>query len=169
MMAMTGRRFSRTLPVFIVVAALALSPFPAAPARASALAPTPGEIRAAIDARLAQLWPVVQAKEDSYFAAHGHYWQGLRTHTILPADGALLVPDIAARTPTDQPDPWPAAIKTIAIEMALVIDVYDGPFGQGYVASVWVMVGGRIFTRSAQVGPETWRVEGWHEVTIEQP
>ena len=163
------RRSSRLLSVLIVASALALSTFPASPTRASALARTPAEIRDAIDARLAQLWPVVQDKEAKYFAAHGHYWQGLRTHTLLPADGNLALPDVGETTPTDQLDPWPEAIKTIAIEMALVIDVYDGPFGQGYVASAWVMINGRTFVRSAQVGPETWRVEGWHEVTIEQP
>jgi len=166
MATMTGRRLSRAFILLLVIALALTTPA----ASASTLAATPAEIRAAIDARLAQLWPVVQTKEANYLAAHGHYWQGLRTHRFtLPADGALVTPDIGALTPTDQPDPWPSAITTINLEMALVIDVYDGPLGDGYVASVWVMIGGRVWMRSAQVGPETWRVEGWHEVTLETP
>lgn len=160
------RRRALRIAIIAIMAVLSFSAFPPAQAHPSALVLTPAEIRAAIDARLVLLWPTIQTKESNYFSAHGHYWQGLRTHTILPADGDLVLPNVGTTTPTDQPDPWPVALRSTPIEMAVVIDVYNGPLGDGYVASVWVMISGRIWMRSAQIGPETWRTDGWHEVVL---
>lgn len=123
---------------------------------------TPAQIRDAVDARLATLWAAIQNKEDTYAANHaGRYWQGLRTHTVTPADGVTITPNIGTRTPSDQPDPWPLAIRNATLPMALQVDVYDGPEGVGYVATVTVAINGQDFQRSAQVGPETWRAKGW--------
>lgn len=127
--------------------------------------PTAVEVRQAVDNRLANLWNAIQAKEAAYLAANGRYWQGLRTHSVAPADGATATPDVGTRTPTDQPDPWPAAVRNTGMEMALRIDTYDGPLGQGYQATVWVAIQGEVWGRTAQVGPETWRAAGWRRVT----
>lgn len=123
---------------------------------------TLAQIRHAVDAKLAALWTTIQTRQDAYAAAHdGRYWQGLRTHTITPVDGVKALPDVGNATPTDQPVAWPAAILTTPLEMALQIDVYDGPAGQGYVATVQVDVLGQTYERAAQVGPEAWRAYGW--------
>lgn len=135
--------------LFSLLVALALLAAPSY-VRAAPLTITADEIRAAIDTRLAQLWSAIQTKENQYYAVHGHYWQGLRTHTILPADGATALPDIGAMTPTDQPDSWPLTLRSTPIEMALVIDVYSGPLGEGYQASVWVM------QAASGCGPHRW-------------
>lgn len=127
---------------------------------------TLAEIRDAVDARLATLWTTIQSREDTYAAAHnGRYWQGLKTHSVNPADGATALPNIGLVCPTDQlGQPWPLAIRNTAIEMAIVIDVYDGPFGVGYQATVYVTVLGNTYFRTAQVGPETWRQAGWAQL-----
>lgn len=122
------------------------------------------EIRDQVDAKLATLWNAIQNKQDNYFLAHGRYWQGLRTHTVIPADGNTVLPDIGAKTPTDQIDPWPNAIINSTFPMALQIDCYDGPLGQGYEATVFVTVLNNLYIRSAQVGPETYRVQPWFKV-----
>lgn len=127
---------------------------------------TPQAIRNTVDAKLATLWSAIQTKQDTYAANHnGRFWQGLRTASTHPADGVASLPDIGLRCPTDQlGDPWPAAIRNNPLEMAIQIDVYDGPLGTGYQATVWVSIVGRTWTRTAQVGPETWRASGWSEV-----
>lgn len=126
---------------------------------------TLAQIRNAVDAKLASLWGTIQTRQDAYAAAHdGRYWQGLRTATITPVDGVAVLPDVGQNTPTDQPVAWPAAILTVPLAMALQIDVYDGPAGQGYVATVQVSVLGQTYERAAQVGPETWRQYGWRLV-----
>lgn len=127
---------------------------------------TPAQIRNAVDTRLTQLWNAIQNKQDAYAAAHnGRYWQGLRTKAIAPADGATELPDVGQACPTDQlGQPWPNAILTTPMEMALQIDVYDGPAGRGYQAQVWVTIGANTWTRVAQVGPETYRAHGWTQL-----
>ena len=122
---------------------------------------TPAQIRQAVDDRLAALWTAIQNKEAAYYAANGKYWQGLRTMSAIPADGATALPDIGTATPTDQPDSWPLALRQVAMEMALRIDTYAGAQGNGYVATVFVSINGTVWRRAAQVGPETWRQHGW--------
>jgi hypothetical protein len=128
---------------------------------------TLAEIRDAVDSRLATLWAAIQSRQTAYMAAHnGKAWQGLRTHSVIPSDGATATPDIGTRCPTDQlGSSWPLAIRNTAMEMALEISPYEAPDGTGYQATVWVTVAGTTWTRTAQVGPEVWRTQGWRAVT----
>ena len=125
------------------------------------------EIRDAVDAKLAGLWSAIQNKQDAYFLANGRYWQGLRTHTIVPTEGNETLPSVGTTVPADQPDPWPVAIRNQTLPMALQIDVYDSPQGKGYQATVLVKVLGQLYRRVAQVGPETDRASGWQAVIHE--
>lgn len=126
---------------------------------------TRAQIHAAVDAKLADAWGVIQTRQEAYYAVNGRYWQGLRTHAAVPIDGAEATPDIGTRTPRDQGSPWPLAIRTASLPMALQVHCYDGPAGQGYQAIVTVQIAGRTWMRSAQVGPETWRQHGWVDAT----
>jgi hypothetical protein len=123
-------------------------------------------IRTAVDNRLTALWPAVVAKQDAYAANHGgRFWQGIRTHVINPSEGNTALPTIGTLCPSDQlGEPWPVAIRNLAIEMAVQCDCYDGPAGFGYAITVWVDVLGTTYARTQQVGAETWRTEGWHVV-----
>lgn len=126
---------------------------------------TPQQIKDQVDAKAAQWLPALQNKADTYAANHqGRYWQGLRTHTVTPADGTETVPDVGTRTPSDQPDPYPIGLRNVALPMALQVDVYDGPQGVGYTATLTVTISGQDYQRVAQVGPETWRARAWFAV-----
>ncbi len=131
--------------------------------------PTLPQIRDAVDAKLALLWATIQTREDTYAAAHGgRYWQGLLTNSTYPAEGIEVLPDIGTACPTDQLGvPWPVGIRTTPLPMALRIDCYDGEAGTGYQATVYVSVLGNIYSRTAQSGPETWRVQGWHQIQVD--
>lgn len=123
------------------------------------------QIKDQADAKLATLWTAVQNKEAAYFAANGRYWQGLKTHTVNPADGNETLPNVGTATPYYQSDPYPLAIRNTALPMALEIHQYQCPDGtKGYQAFVYVTVLGETYTRSAQVGPETWRAYGWRKI-----
>jgi len=104
---------------------------------------------------------------------HGTYWQGLKTHAIEPdhvtADYADTVPDLLDGQPSDQPVSWTGFIPEINLAMpcAFVIDVYDGPDGQGFVASVYARYNGTLYSRSQNSGPETWRTVDWRLVDEE--
>jgi hypothetical protein len=127
---------------------------------------TPAQIRQQVDDALTAAWAAIQSREDSYATAHsGRYWQGLLSHTAIPADGATATPDVGIRTPTDQPTVWPVGIRSTALPCAIQIDCYDGPQGPGYQATVYVLISGNVWSRTAQVGPETYRVHGWSQVS----
>lgn len=128
---------------------------------------TLNQIRNAVDARLTALWPAVVAKQDAYAADHGgRFWQGMRSHSVNPSEGATALPTIGTTCPTDQlGEPWPTAVRNLAIEMAVQCDCYDaGAAGTGYVVTVWVDVLGTTYSRSQNVGPESHRTEAWHVV-----
>jgi hypothetical protein len=119
----------------------------------------PPPVQAKADAQLAALWPPLQTDEAAYLAAHDGYWQGLRTHQAeIPADGADVLPDVGALTPTDQPDPWPPAYVGNPISMALTVDVRDGPMGMTFVLTALVNI-----SRNPNDPPPQARVL-WHRV-----
>lgn len=127
---------------------------------------TLAQIRTAVDNRLTALWPTMQTRQATYLANHGRYWQGLRTHSVNPAEGNTVLPTVGTAVPYYQTaaDAWPSAILTTALEMVLWMDQYVTPDGTpGYVGTVQVDVLGHTYQRSQQVGPETWRTDAWHE------
>lgn len=125
---------------------------------------TAAQIRTQVDTALATAWAAIQTRQAAYLARRGRYWQGLATHTLLPADGLELPPDRLGTRPTDQPETWAEVGAMPAImPMSLTIDVYDGPQGQGYCATVRVTIGLRVWTRAQQFGPEAWRAFGWRQ------
>jgi hypothetical protein len=151
----------------MVIAGLFAFPASAAPQEL-----TLAEVRTKVDNWLAPRWQVVQDRQAAYFAANGRYWQGLRTHTFdleyTSTVDAEAQADALDSAPTDQIENWLAVFPEFGvtpIPAVLIVDVYDGPLGHGYVAQLWVKFNGNIYTRSAQVGPEDWRAAGWQQVT----
>lgn len=126
---------------------------------------TLAEIRTACDGKWLTIQSVIDDRQATYATAHnGRYWQGLVTHLVLPSEGVESPVDVGGRTPTDQPTSWPASIRSTSLPMALRIDVYDGPRGQGYTVTFLVMVTGNKYRRISNSGPETERQTGWHLV-----
>lgn len=102
-----------------------------------------------------------------YQTQHGHYWQGLRTHGLLPKDGAAAAPD-KSRKPSDQVEDWNAAGVSLPSTMvvAVQVDNYDGPSGQGYVVIAEVELAGRVWRRALGIGPEA-RSHDWQKVSLD--
>lgn len=120
-----------------------------------------------VDAHLAQLWPIAKNKQDNYFESHGHYFQGLITHTNIP-NGLPAALDNALAHPTDQQDSWSTFLGAqlpATMIYAIKVDVYDGPAGEGWVATLYILIQGQVWSRAGAVGPEAaqraydWRVE----------
>jgi hypothetical protein len=126
------------------------------------------QIRTAVDARLATLWPLIQTRQATYMANHGgRPFQGLHSHSLPPQDGALTAPDRLTSKPTDQAEAWSAGHDLLATEpMSIRIDTYRTAAGWGYVATCQVrLASGVIWERSAAVGPEAAeRTVAWHQV-----
>lgn len=132
------------------------------------------QLRDRVDAWLADKWPTVVARQQNFFTNRGRYWQGLRTHTIIPAhtngsDGDSA-PDRMDDNLTDQYENWRAVFPEwdgVPIPCALQVDVYDGPQGKGWVARIFVTFNGATYTRAQNVGPHSWLTQGWLDVDAE--
>ena len=124
------------------------------------------QIRDAIDADLATLWPQVVSRQATYFTNHGRYWQGIVTHSVIPADGTATAADQLNLAPYYQADAWPtgAGISAFTKPYALEIWEYNGPSGPGFVGFCWVRVAGNLYLRVKDCGVEDYRTQGWAQV-----
>lgn len=117
------------------------------------------------DAMWTNLASHVADREAAYLAINGRYFQGIRTHSPVPADGSEGAPD-RSRKPTDQAEDWNAAgfVLPAAMPASLAIHVYDGPQGKGYTAILEVLVAGKRWRRVESFGPEAaHRTRSWIE------
>jgi hypothetical protein len=72
--------------------------------------PTLNQIRTRVDDWLQARWPTLRDRQEAYFAQHGRYWQGLRTHlgnvehsTTTTSDA---IADNLGSAPSDQQATW---------------------------------------------------------------
>jgi hypothetical protein len=132
--------------------------------------PLPAEYQALqdrIETALTQFAVKLQARQATYFAARGRYWQGVRNPSAVPEDEAKRAVDTALK-PTDQTESWATlnfgADLPAEVEFALAVSPYNGPAGHGYTLTAWVRLAGRTFRRTQNFGPENFRARGWHRL-----
>lgn len=144
-------------------------------ARAATLA----SARLKVDTWLTNIWPTITARQDTYFANNGRYWQGL-----LSCAGTNTIPNFTAASDGDAQadninskphyqaesiaDVFPS-LAGINLPAAFLCDQYVGSLGAGYVVSVFVRFNGTIYTRSQNRGPESWRTASWSVWTPGNP
>lgn len=133
--------------------------------------PTLLQVRDRVNNWLEQRWPIVVARQETYFSNNGTYWQGLLTHNAPPehttdADGDTA-PDNLDGKPTDVSLAWRqffSELDGVPMPAQLRMDVYSGPLGPGFVATVTIGYNSTLYRRIQQFGPESWRNVSWHEV-----
>lgn len=130
--------------------------------------------RLKVDNWLTNTWPTITAKQDTYFANNGRYWQGLLSCTgtnVIPnftgaSDGDAVQDNLASK-PYYQAesiaDVFPSLVG-VSLPAAFECTQYVGPLGKGYVVTVWVRFNGTIYRRSQNRGPETWRSADWQQL-----
>lgn len=135
--------------------------------------PTLQNVKDKVDAFLADRWPIVRDRQIAYYDAHGRYWQGLKSNINIPAHTTTKYgddfPDNLASVPTDQVETWMdflPEIDGVEIPAVLIFDVYSGPIGDGFVATIIAKYNDVIYRRSHNYGPETWKTIGWHTVEV---
>lgn len=118
-----------------------------------------------LNAALSSLLDTARARQETFLANHGRYWQGLWSHLAVPIETDAVAPTNTAAKPTDQtahPSWSGVAILPATMTYRVRIDVYDGPLGKGWTGTVEVVLpDGRVYTRTANTGPETWRARAW--------
>lgn len=144
-------------------------------ASVSVSAATLNSARTKADTWLTNTWPTVVSAQNTYFASHGRYWQGL-----LSCGGTNSIPNFTAGGDGDavqvglasKPDYQSESIADIfpslsgvSIPAAFECTQYIGDNGvAGYVVRVWVRFNGTIYTRAHNNGPETWRESAWSQL-----
>lgn len=138
------------------------------------------DIKAAVNARLASLWPAFKAKQEAYRATHGRYWQGLPLLAAVPDDGVTVAPTLTV-APNDcyhtieqgtetvpamdggttqvpkrvrVPHDWTflGAALPAQVEAQFTCDVYCAPGGiHGYYLTARVSRLGKTYRRTAHV------------------
>lgn len=129
-------------------------------------------VRQKIDDWLAPRWATLQARQETFFNTHGKYFQGKWTHTTQVEQTDALngdrVADALTDHPTDQVQDWRDLVQTafdgLPLPARLRIDVYSGPQGWGWSATLQVLYNGTVYERTGNVGPETWRTRDWRVV-----
>lgn len=133
------------------------------------------QIRDAVNARLADWWPKFRAKQETYRATHGRYFQGL-VWSSVPDDGATVSPNLAL-APSDcftpavrgadgeivtpaVPHSWThfgaGADLPAQLEAQFRCDVYQGPGGvHGYYLVARISKDGVTYRRTGQVEMNT--------------
>ena len=135
--------------------------------------PNLNQVRTKVDNWLTAKWPILRDKEIAYYGAHGVYWQGLWSHTALPLHDSTVdgdvEPDGLSSKPTDQAEAWLdfwAALLGIKLTAAIRVDVYAGPLGDGFAATVAVKFKDKIYLRAKNFGPENYRTYDWFEYEV---
>jgi hypothetical protein len=116
--------------------------------------------------------PILQPYAEQFRASHDGYWQGLDSHSVIPVLGVTAFPDVGEACPTDQSGwPWPAAIRTLRLPMALRVNCYRGDRGPGYEVHMLIDCGTRRWERIMPFGAEMWRAVDWRAVSllVDQP
>jgi hypothetical protein len=124
-----------------------------------------------IDARLAQLLPLIEQGQEDYLAQAGVYFQGPVTHSVVPADGAEVEPDRLDYQLSDQAATWldVAGGRFPATTMsAIEVHQSEGPDGLGWKVIVSTAINGVTYQRVIGYEADARLTVGWYEV-IEEP
>lgn len=127
--------------------------------------PTPNQIRQAVEARLRALLLDIHQRQQVYRAMNGRFWQGARTHTVTPADGNATAPDLTRKAGDFEDWQTFGAQLPASVECAFQVDTYSGPSGDGYTVTVFVVVNGETWTRTATVGADARRATQWQRMS----
>jgi hypothetical protein len=134
--------------------------------------PTLRSVQNRADGFLNNIRSHLESDQAAHLARRGIHFQGLATHTVRPAyltaDPLLeTIPDRLASKPSDQIENWNQAfnrLNNVPMPFEMIINVYDGPSGKGYVANMGFDLDGSTYRKSVNFGPETHRDRDWFEV-----
>jgi hypothetical protein len=125
--------------------------------------PTLAQVKNAVEAKLNGLAVHIRQRQAAYQGAHnGRFWQGIPTtdREALPnnATGPGPVLEVApdtTRRPHDQPESWDGHGFALGpwLPMALQIDVYRAPEGDGFLVVSYAKHDGTVYWMGRSEGP----------------
>lgn len=132
------------------------------------------QVKDKIDPILATLATNIDARQATYFATNGEYWQGGWSHTTQPTDGTDTSPDALNQIPTNMTLKWNQILVgaewPAQLPMRIRADVYNNGTW-GYYLTVQVrLLNGNLWERSKNMrGTDTSKTVGWHLIDETPP
>jgi hypothetical protein len=124
--------------------------------------------QAAIDAAVATLVTAINSAQVTYLAANGRYWQGLISHSTIPADGGSVAADNLTAQPSDQSEDWNDFLGGSApgsLPAALYVHTYKKPNGsQGYKIQKLFIYAAAFYSSSVDSGNDS--SEAWGSTAL---
>ena len=120
-----------------------------------------------VDNMLNSLRAEWEDKQADYYFTYGQYFQGIRTHDVIPTKDAKGPPD-KAKKPTDQLHDWNDFGLGLPGNMpgSIALHVYESPNGHGYELEARTREGGKHWRRVEAYGPEAHSLTyGWRVTT----
>jgi hypothetical protein len=153
-----------TIPATVTVIVTA-TPAPSTPTPTATPIPLPPNapaILADIEADWLTHWNTIAQLQLEFYFLNGRPWQGLLTHSTIPADGNSAPADRLLSHPTDLTQNWIDFYSGIptSLHYAVRIDTYDGFGGRGFVSHLYVTVAGDLWHRAIDYGGGGW-TEQW--------
>lgn len=107
-----------------------------------------------IDTALATMMTSIASAQATYFGTYGKYWQGLLSHSTLPADGVTVAADnISGVYPTDQQITWATfGVTPGTIPAAVRVSAYQTPTGHGYTVTKLFLYAGQQYSTVEDAG-----------------
>jgi len=111
------------------------------------------------------------ARQITYLAGNGRYFQGLSTHSILPKNGGDQFADRLGDKPSDQLANWRDFFNDIDLGLpstkcATEIITHNGPNGKGYTIRMSMQIGDGWGMKSIGQGEHSITSNGWEYVTL---
>lgn len=122
-----------------------------------------GQLRVDCDTLFATVDLTISGKQTTFKTPQGNYFQILPSHTAPPKDGVLEAP--TKTTKATDTESWndQAVALPLLMPCSFAVHNYNGPKGKGYVLQAIVEQGGKLYVRSKNFGPETYRTHDWQE------
>ena len=108
--------------------------------------------------RIAFYWPRIWLLQKYVWSNFGFYVQGLRSHTTVPENGNLEVPDFPNLTTEDQPFGWGPFLGYFPPSMmtALSVTPYLYPGHQpGFMCKFEMRLNGDLYEKRIAYGPDS--------------
>lgn len=129
--------------------------------------PTPA-LQEDCDAFLNNILVQLLDPQQDFLVANAQYWQGLDTHSIIPADGVATAPDQLGLYPDYEDVGWDGMGLTLPADFIcdLRCNTYLSVDGAGWVLSGLVYDSGNLYERRINVGYDTRRTQDWTLVEL---
>jgi hypothetical protein len=127
----------------------------------------PQALHEELDAVLALIVDALRVRQADYQKANGRYWQGIKTHDVVPGKETPAAP-VKTRKAREIAETWTTLSQALPASMmfSMTVDTYKTPAkdGYGFIITARTNWKGDVFMRSWNTGPDPSFEHDWQYV-----